>query len=333
MDNKGVPLPIAGMALIGLGELGRERNELDRARRLLDEGLERTKQWGELGTLDGYIALARLRQAQNNIEGTREAVASAVRFARRFDASELDDRFVEAHQARIWAMQGKLSEAAQWAETRGLWESAAADSGDTASGDLLYPSRYLRDIEFSVLARLLIGQHRTRDGLAILERLLPPMELAGQWGSVIEIQVLRALALQAMGDATQAVSALEQALSLARPEGYVRIFADEGEPMADLLRQAAARGVAPEYVGQLLAAIRTEESLPPSDVPGLIEPLSERELEVLRLIVAGLSNQEIAEELVLAVSTIKWHINNLYGKLGVGSRTQAIARARDLKLL
>jgi LuxR family maltose regulon positive regulatory protein len=261
-------------------------------------------------------------------------MANAVQFARRFDATDLDDRFVEAHQARIWAMQGQFSKAAQWVETHGLsLESTAVDSGDATSDSFRYPFRYLRDIECSVLARLLISQNRPRDGLAILEKLLSPIEQEGRWGSAIEIHVLRALALQAMGDTPQAGSALERALSLAGPEGYVRIFADEGEPMADLLRQAAARGVAPEYVGQLLAAIRTEESPPPSDVPRLVEPLSQRELQVLRLIVAGLSNQQIAEELVLAVSTVKWHINNLYSKLGVGSRTQAIARARELDLL
>lgn len=129
------------------------------------------------------------------------------------------------------------------------------------------------------------------------------------------------------------MAALERALSLAEPGGYVRVFADEGAPLAGLLRQAAVRGIAPEYVGRLLAAVRDTESQPAAGSPGLIEPLSDRETEVLRLVAAGLSNQEIAGELVLAVSTVKWHINNLYGKLGVNSRTQALARARDLRLL
>ncbi|MBN1136192.1 MAG: hypothetical protein JXM73_06385, partial [Anaerolineae bacterium] len=189
------------------------------------------------------------------------------------------------------------------------------------------------DLERLILARLMIGQGQPQDGLAILERLLPRMEREGRWGSAIEGHILTALALQAAGDTPQAAAALEQALSLAEPEGYVRIFADEGAPLADLLRQAAARGAAPEYVGRLLAAIRAGERGPAPDIPGLVEPLADREIEVLRLIAAGLSNQEIAEELVVAVSTVKWHINNLYGKLGVSSRTQAIARARELELL
>lgn len=332
VDDKGAPLPIAGMALIGLGELAREESDLDRAGHLLREGLERTNQWGELGALDGYIALARLRQAQGDNAGLMEAMASAVQCARRFDASEMDDRFVEAQQARLWVMQGRLDEAARWAARRRPCLGNAAADVEPAIDDSPVP-KTLCDIESLVLVRLMTGQGRPQDGLTMLERLLPRMEREGRWGSTIEVHILRALALQAIGDTTQAVLALERALSLAEPEGYVRIFVDEGTPLAELLRRAATRGVAPVYVGQLLAVIHAEEPAPAPGIPKLIEPLADREIEVLRLIAAGLSNQEIAENLVLAVSTVKWHINNLYGKLGVSSRTQAIARARDLDLL
>jgi LuxR family maltose regulon positive regulatory protein len=127
--------------------------------------------------------------------------------------------------------------------------------------------------------------------------------------------------------------ALERALSLAEPEGYVRTFVDEGEPMARLLRRALAQGLAPSYVASLLAALGEEAMpLPPGEQP-LVEPLTQREIEVLHLIAAGLSNQEIAQELVIALSTVKSHINHMYGKLGVKSRTQAVARAQELGLL
>jgi LuxR family maltose regulon positive regulatory protein len=151
--------------------------------------------------------------------------------------------------------------------------------------------------------------------------------------SVIRFLVLRARSFQAQDDLPSALSALERALSLAEPEGYVRTFIDEGEPMARLLRQALSQGIASNYAARLLAAFDAEVALTPSAMDALVEPLTERELEVLRLIVAGLSNPDIAEDLFIAVSTVKSHVNHIYGKLGVENRVQAINRARSLGLL
>jgi LuxR family maltose regulon positive regulatory protein len=171
-------------------------------------------------------------------------------------------------------------------------------------------------------------------------------------GSVIEIQMLRALALHVLGDTAQALEALERALSLARLEGYVRIFVDEGEPMTVLLstflrtrsgagRQDPQRRALVDYARQLSAVSGAQGSTgPPAQVPydldiarPLLEPLTGRELEVLRLVAAGFSNREIAAELVVAVSTVKWYINILFSKLEVKSRTLAVARARSLRLI
>lgn len=154
-------------------------------------------------------------------------------------------------------------------------------------------------------------------------------------GYVIEILALQALALQGQGDILPAVTALERALSLAEPEGYVRVFVDEGPSMAPLLYEAAARGIAPQYTGRLLAALPAAE--PASKFQKLpvemVEPLSERELEVLQLIAEGLSNQEVAQRLFITLGTVKWHTSNIYGKLGVKNRTQAVAQARALGIL
>jgi LuxR family maltose regulon positive regulatory protein len=150
---------------------------------------------------------------------------------------------------------------------------------------------------------------------------------------MIRILALQALARQARGDLDQALSTLERALILAEPEGYVRTFLDAGEPMAGLLSQILSGDVAPGYVARLLGAFGQEAELPPPAMASLVEPLTEREVEVLRLLVAGLSNAEIAEELVIAVSTVKSHVNHIYGKLGVESRTQAVAKAQELLLL
>jgi LuxR family maltose regulon positive regulatory protein len=156
-------------------------------------------------------------------------------------------------------------------------------------------------------------------------------------GSVLEILVLRALALEAQGDRTSALSTLERALLQAEPEGYIRLFVDEGEPMLVLLRQAYVRGIVPDYVATLLSAFGEQHALDlptPSPLEGsLVEPLTERERDVLRLLLEGASNREIARRLVVSVNTVKRHVYNLCGKLGVQSRTQAIARARTLNLL
>jgi LuxR family maltose regulon positive regulatory protein len=141
------------------------------------------------------------------------------------------------------------------------------------------------------------------------------------------------VAFQAQDDLQSALSALERALSLAEPEGYVRTFVDQGEAIGRLLRQALSEGIAPNYAARLLAAFDAEIELTPPAMDALVEPLTEREVEVLRLIAAGLSNPEIAEELFIAVSTVKSHVNHIYGKLGVDNRVQAINRARSLALL
>ncbi len=186
-----------------------------------------------------------------------------------------------------------------------------------------------------MLARLLTAQDCPADALALLEPLLPRMEQQERVDLVIEIQILRALAFQTQGDIGQALAALECALSLAEPGGFVRIFVDEGPPMAQLLYQAAIQGIAPEYTGRLLQAFPAPEVKPPSpDLPAeMIESLTERELDVLRLIAEGLSNQEIARQLFLALPTVKWHTSNIYGKLAVKNRTQAVAKARSLGIL
>jgi LuxR family maltose regulon positive regulatory protein len=181
--------------------------------------------------------------------------------------------------------------------------------------------------------------------LTLLADLLPAAKAAGRGGSMIKLLALQALAVQAQDDVDQAMSILGRALSLAEPEGFIRTFVDEGPPMAHLLYEAAARGIAPDYARRLLAAFQTTEdrrpmttALGPSSVvrsPSLtlVEPLSERETEVLELIAEGLTNREIASRLFLSLNTVKAHTRNIYGKLSVHSRTQAIARSQELGLL
>jgi LuxR family maltose regulon positive regulatory protein len=172
-----------------------------------------------------------------------------------------------------------------------------------------------------------------QDALSLLSRLLEDAQAKARMDSVLEILLLRALAFATQGDGAQALASLERALRLAEPEGYLRLFVDEGEPIVALLRQAYAQGIVPEYVATLLAAAGSLAPAAPPPPGSLLEPLTERELEVLRLLVRGLSNAAMARELIITVGTVKSHVSHIYGKLGVQSRSQAIARAHILHLL
>jgi LuxR family maltose regulon positive regulatory protein len=234
----------------------------------------------------------------------------------------------------VWVAQGRLAEALGWTREQGL----------SAHDDL----SYLREFEHITLARVLLARYKSdreeryiHEAMELLERLLIAAEEGGRMGSVIEILVLQALAHEAQGDSSTALVPLERALSLAEPEGYVRVFVDEGRPMAQLLSEAAAHGIMPDYTGRLLAAFEAEEQksadeshvAPAPPAQSLIEPLSQRELEVLRLIARGLSNREISERLFLALITVKGHNRNIFRKLQVRRRTEAVALARELGLL
>jgi LuxR family maltose regulon positive regulatory protein len=197
----------------------------------------------------------------------------------------------------------------------------------------------MRKYELLVLARLLIAQERPGEALKLLESLIPVAEWRGRPAMVVEIHALQALACQALGDLDRAMEVLERALSLAEPRGYVGVFANEGEPMRVLLREAEKRAVAPGYVNKLLATFEVSEyggvgeRLPYSHAQPLSEGLSERELEVLRLLNTHLSSTEIADELCISANTARFHVKNIYGKLDVHSRSDAVKRAGELGLL
>lgn len=311
------PPPFAGLAYLGLAGPLCEWNDLDGAKRHVMTALELGERGGSVETLQGACStLWRVRQAQGDVAGALHALQKAKQLAREHYPAAVP--LVAASEARWSLAQGDLAAASRWAEESGL----RAD--DNVS--------FQQEAEYLTFARVLTAQGKADEALQLLGRLYQAAQAAKRMGIVIEILTLQALALQAQGDLDRAVSALEQALSLAEPEGYVRLFVEEGEPAAMLLRAAASRGIAPDYVNRLLMAFGVPEYGHPY-TSALVEPLSERELEVLHLVATGLSNREIADELIIALSTVKSHTNSIFGKLGVKSRTQAVAQARALGLL
>jgi LuxR family maltose regulon positive regulatory protein len=192
----------------------------------------------------------------------------------------------------------------------------------------------VREYEHITFARVLLASGSAVPASRLLDRLLQSAEQGGRGGSAIEILVLLALAHQARGDLLGALDPLERALTLAEPEGYVRVFVDEGAPMAALLQGAAQRQVAADYVHALLSASGAPEDRSPAGQNSLeIEPLSERELEVLRLLATDLDGPQIANQLVVSLNTMRTHTKSIYNKLGVNSRRAAVRRAEELELL
>jgi LuxR family maltose regulon positive regulatory protein len=345
-DRQGMPLPIAGMALIGLGELSREWNDLEAAAHYLNAGIEQIDKWGEIGAIDGYLSLARVKQAQGDPDGALELLGKARQLALQFDTTELDDLIVATHQVQIWIAQGALEAARQWVEERRLEKGLVPE---LAEGQLPF-EYHLRKHEQLTWARVLLATGRPGEALALLEPWLAVVEQLGGQGSkkAIELQILQALALQAQRELELAVQALARALSAAKPGGYMRIFLDEGAPMAHLLEQfslsdteVAGRGISPGYVQKLLAEFSAKTNdqrrkTKPTPTSSLIEPLTKRELQILRLLAGepwGRSTTEIAHELGVSANTVRYHLKHIYGKLGVHRKADAIARAEDLDLL
>jgi LuxR family maltose regulon positive regulatory protein len=299
---------------------------LDSAWGYLNEGLALFGRYGEIGSILGYISLARIKQAEGDTQASYDYLHKARQLAVGFDTTDLDDLIVDSCEAWFWLMEGKLHAADRWALERGLHEQ------DIPTVDLDTTYLDIHELELSVLARLYVAQGKIDSALAVLQPLLQAARKMGRMRSAIRLMAQQAVAHYAGGDDEQAVSVLSQTLSLAEPEGFVRTFLDEGERMTQLLYLAMDRGIEPEYIGKLLAnTLVQKKARKPTSV--LIEPLSGREIEVLQLIAEGLSNREIAERLVISLSTVKGHTTKIFGKLNVNSRTQAVATARQLGML
>ncbi len=321
-----------------MGDLLREWNDLDAAEQHLAQAIEQLKGRLVVDAEDvalGYLALARLQHARGEYTAAHLTLETYMDLARqRGFVAHLVSR-AAAVQAQFALAHGDLSVAVAWADTSGL------NAEDELS--------FAREAEYLILARVWIARAGNESNgtwlqqtLHLLDRLLQDATAKARRGSVLEILLVRALALWAQEARSDALATLARALALAAPEGYIRRFVDEGTAMMTMLRAAAEHGIAPDYLTRLLAAFPATLNVQPGvskkDLPVQrsvfsVEPLSQRELEVIRLIADGKSNGEIAQTLMIALSTVKTHTNSIFSKWQVTSRTQAIARARELQLL
>lgn len=309
---------------VGMSELCREHDDLKFATR----HLLRSKEQGEHTGFPQYryrwrVAMARIRESEGDLNDAFDILCEA-------ESLYVDDFFLNvrpaaALKARVRVKQGRLGEALDWAQEQGL----------SAMDGLCY----LREFEHITLARVILAQYKTDradrtmlEAIGLLERLLQAAEEGGRTGSAIEILVVQAMARHMQGDIPAALLLLKRALKLAEPEGYVRIFADEGRPMEVLLEAAAKEGIAPNYVGRLLTAFGKEEGRMLAK-PVIHESLSERERDVLRLLGTDLSGPDIARELSVSLNTLRTHTKNIYEKLEVNNRRAAVRRAEELDLL
>jgi len=306
------PLPLASEAHLALARICYEWNDLEAALAHGRQSLQLARQFDR--AIDRFVLcevlLARLQLAQGDVAGAAALLAEAGQSARQHN---FVDRLPEVAAAQVLLLlgQGNLAAAAHLAQMHELPISQA---------------------------RVHLAQGDPSAALAMLSSWREQVEARGWQDERLKVMVLQAVALRAHGEQDQAVHLLCDALSLAEPGGFIRLFVDEGRPMAHLLSEAAAIGLMPDYIGKLLSVCEAEQqksennSYPPPAQP-LIEPLSQRELEVLHLMAQGLSNQEMSERLFLALSTVKGHNRNIFGKLQVQRRTEAVARARELGLL
>jgi LuxR family maltose regulon positive regulatory protein len=327
--------PVTGYALVGLGRVWYEWNDLQASINFVQDGIQRSKK-GDIKDilLRGQLALARIQQAQHDMEGTWVALENAQLAAKQMGVPEIKD-WVDAFWAQTWLAQGESERAIGW---------ALKYSGDLY--DQVFPSIAI------ALARVRLAQGKPEEALGLLEHALQSAQAVGRLGNAVQILVVKAIVQHVLGELENSLATLSSALALAEPEGYLRVFLDEGEPMRLLIADFKAmtktqidrmvstnREISIDYLNKILAAFPDSSSSPfresivddlQSSIP---DPLSERELEVLHLMAAGLSNRDIARRDVVSINTVKTQVKSIYGKLGAHTRADALMTARRLGLL
>lgn len=330
-EASGQHLGARALVEVGIADVLCEWNDLDAALVHMRQGLALMPWWGKADDFAlAYITLARIHLAQANRSDAIEAVEKAIQLIQTRGVFSEARHAVEIAQVKLWLAQGDLQAANRW----------AASQEERLSSDDLFG--FENELTHITQARVFIAQNKPNEAIGLLSHLEETARSAGRMGRVIEILLLQALAMRELGDSEHALLALTKCLTLAEPEGYVRVFLDEGQPMQMLLAQwlaHASAGPLRDYAIRLLSHFDAELHVvtaaqeKASPTGNLVEPLSQRELEVLHLIALGRTNQEIAQHLIVSPGTVKAHTSSIYRKLDVANRTEAVARARQLGIL
>ncbi len=334
-DDQERPLPIAGEPHIGLARIYYEWNDLPTALHHAETGLALAERWREISGMAGIIWLARIKQALGEPADALAALERARQIAIRSEGTQFDDIAVAMTEAYLKLLQGDLNAVSAWCAERQIpdkiYPEALQDRSDIIEG-------HLRKYEFIILARLYLARQKAKSALKLLLPLQAEAQRLQRHDLQIEIQILTGLAYQQLNQLTRADDHMQKALSLGEKGRFIRIFVDAD--VGEIIKRIKVEGAGMKsYQESLIAAFdqssthRQDQDRLINPQPALIEPLGERELEILTLIATGMSNREIAGELVLSLPTIKWHTSNIYGKLGVHNRTAAVARARELQIL
>lgn len=328
-DDRGERLPAAGPALIGLGTVALMQHKIEEAIAYLEEGIALARQVGDIIALDGFIALARAHQASGNGDAALGVLDEALQIARNFDITDIDDFAIALERTRLWLSQGRLVEVRAWLEARGL--VGPLDSLVNVEG--LHPiAQRFRKYELMMIAKYYLVKGRYDEALAALDWAGAQIEARGRISALVEVLTTKAMVYDKLGRRKQAQAALDRALVLSAPGGYLQAFVEAGAALTPLLR--AAQQVEPAFVARVVAVIEdayaSVERMQPA---GLLDPLTEREMEVLAFLPSHLSSTEIADRLYVSPSTTRTHIKNIYSKLNVHSRDDAVQRARELGIL
>jgi LuxR family maltose regulon positive regulatory protein len=336
--SQGSLIAAAGSQL-GLGRVLYLLNDLESSAAYIQHSADLFGLGDIWGKKDAYTMLAYLRQARGEFEASAELLSKVIAIkdtihVRRSSTTDLPSLMKLA----ILLSRARPEMAHLLTDTSRRVEKLGVQANDEV--DFCSPADYPREFDYSELAYLLIAEGRAAEALPLLTRLLKAAITMERHGDEIRYLIMMALAQHALGDKQTALDTLRRTLNLAEPEGYVRLFVDEGQPMAELLQLAILQNVAPDYASKLLAAFPEYVlSAVPSvkeltvNTQALVEPLSQREIEVLRLMAEGYKYKEIAERLVISVNTVRHHTRNVYGKLEVNNRAQAIGKAKKLNLM